>query len=236
MIQILRHSWHLFEPILAGAKLKDRLIGCLGATLGMALAAFICKMALGPAVTPWLVAPVGASAVLLFAIPASPLAQPWPIIGGNIISATVGVVAAGCIGSVPAAVGVAVGGAILAMSLLRCLHPPGGAAALTAVIGGKSIAALGMLFPLVPIGLNSFLLVLIGLTFHRFSGHSYPHRAAPAAGHSVAPIALVDLQPSDLNLALEDLGETFDIGREDLELLFRQVEFHANERRRASVA
>ena len=117
------------------------------------------------------------------------------------------------------------------MSLLRCLHPPGGAAALTAVIGGKSIAALGYLFPFVPVGLNSLVVILVALAFHRFSGHSYPHRAVPATGRRIAAPTLLDLHSTDIDLALEDLGDTFDIGREDLHLLFRQVEFHANQRR-----
>lgn len=233
MIRTFWRGWHLFDPILAGASLKDRLIGCLGAIVGIGLTALISALTLGPGVVPWLVAPVGASAVLLFAVPASPLAQPWPIIGGNIVSALIGVLAANYIGSIPLAAGLAVGGSILAMSLMRCLHPPGGAAALTAVIGGKSVAALGFLFPLIPVGVNSLMLVLVGLTFHRFSGHSYPHRAVPTAGHSNVPATLLDLQPSDIDLALETLGETFDINRADLELVFRQVEFHASERRAA---
>ncbi|MEG8058719.1 HPP family protein [Sphingomonas sp. 22L2VL55-3] len=75
---------------------------------------------------PLLVAPIGASAVLIFAVPASPLAQPWSVVGGNIISALVGVTAARFVPIPYLAAGVAVGGAILVMSLLRCLHPPAG--------------------------------------------------------------------------------------------------------------
>lgn len=231
MIRLFRRGRHFFEPILAGASLNDRLIASVGAAIGIGLTALVCAMTVGAALTPWLVAPLGASAVLLFAVPASPLAQPWSIIGGNVISALVGVVAAELVPSIPVAAGLAVGGAILAMSLSRCLHPPGGAAALTAVIGGKSVAGLGFLFPFVPVGINSLVLVLAGLAFHRLSGHSYPHRAIPTTGHSIAPVAPFDIQPSDLDRALHDLGETFDISRGDLEVLFQRVEFHANERR-----
>ena len=82
----------LFSPILAGATLKERLLGCLGACLGIAITALICAVIMGtPDQLPIIVAPIGASAVLLFAVPASPLAQPWPIVGGNTISALVGV-------------------------------------------------------------------------------------------------------------------------------------------------
>ncbi len=122
----------LFVPILAGATLRDRLLACLGALVGIALTSFVCATVLhGWAPLPLLVAPIGASAVLVFAVPASPLAQPWSVLGGNVVSALVGVIAAMFISTPWLAVGIAVAGAILAMSLLRCLHPPGGAAALT---------------------------------------------------------------------------------------------------------
>ena len=72
----------LFVPLLAGASLRDRTIGSVGALIGIAVAGGVCLFFF-PAATPWIVAPIGASAVLLFAVPASPLAQPWSIIGGN---------------------------------------------------------------------------------------------------------------------------------------------------------
>jgi CBS domain-containing membrane protein len=213
-------------PLLAGATLPDRLVACLGALAGIALTAFVSAQ-LPLDALPLLVAPVGASAVLLFAVPASPLAQPWPIVGGNTISAVVGVTAALVIPEPRLAAGVAVAGAILAMSLLRCLHPPGGAAALTAVIGGPAIASAGYLFPFVPVALNSLLLVGTGILFHRFSRHSYPHRtpaAAPQAFH-----------PEDIDAALADVGETFDVSRADLDLLLRRAELHAASRRHAAL-
>ena len=70
---------------------------------------------------------MGASAVLLFAVPSSPLAQPWSILGGNVVSAVTGVLIFKIFGHSALALGVAVACAILAMSLLRCLHPHGGA-------------------------------------------------------------------------------------------------------------
>ena len=220
-----------FVPILAGATLRDRLFACIGGVIGVALTSLACAMALhGSAPLPLLVAPIGASAVLIFAVPSSPLAQPWSVIGGNVVSALVGVTAARFVPIPYLAVGVAVGGAILAMSLLRCLHPPGGAAALTAVIGGPAVLGAGYAFPFVPVGINSLILILTGLAFHRVSGHSYPHRAIPIVGHELAASGLGAPHPADIDLALADLGETFDVSREDLDLLFRRVEFHAAKR------
>ena len=73
-----------FNPLLAGASLRDRVIACIGALIGIALTAFACtSLHLSMAELPFLLAPIGASAVLVFAVPASPLAQPWSVVGGN---------------------------------------------------------------------------------------------------------------------------------------------------------
>ncbi|WP_284271117.1 HPP family protein [Mesorhizobium huakuii] len=225
-------AFRLFAPILAGATLRERLLACIGATIGIALTGLISGLAMGggPHVA-LLVAPMGASAVLLFAVPASPLAQPWSIIGGNSISALVGVTVAHFIHDPVMASGLAVALAIAAMSFTRCLHPPGGAAALTAVLGGPAVISAGFLFPFVPVALNSIILVTLGLLFHRLARRNYPHVAAPPANsHGTAdPPAQqrVGFRPEDIDAALTTLDETFDIGREDLERLLRQVELQA---------
>ncbi len=216
-----------FTPILAGAQWPARLVACLGAATCLALTFLVCAhLPLSQADLPIIVAPLGASAVLVFAVPASPLAQPWPVIGGNTISALVGVAAFETIPQTAVAAGVAVGAAILAMSLLRCLHPPGGAAALTAVIGSPGIHAAGFGFALVPVGINSLALVGLGVCYHRLTRHSYPHRAAapvtPAGG----------LHAADIDAALADLHETFDIAPADLDALLTRAEVHAEARRR----
>ncbi len=86
---------------------------------------------------------MGASAVLLFAAPASPLAQPWSIVVGNGVSALMGVLSASLVPDPALAAALAVMLAIAAMFLTRSLHPPGGAVALTAVIGGEGSASSG---------------------------------------------------------------------------------------------
>ncbi|WP_327197035.1 HPP family protein [Sphingopyxis sp. Root1497] len=217
----------LFIPLLAGASLRDRMIGSIGALMGIGLAGLICA-AMFPASMPWIIAPIGASAVLLFAVPSSPLAQPWSIVGGNAISAIVGIVVAQAISTPALAAALAVSTAILVMSLLRCLHPPGGAVALSAVLGWSTFASHVVDF-LVPVLINSLVLVAIGMFFHRFSGHSYPHRARPVDGKALVPAPL-GLQMADIDAALDDLGETFDISREDLALLLERAEVHAASR------
>lgn len=213
----------LFHPILAGAGLRARSVAALGAAIGIALTLFFCALLPSPSADlPFIVAPLGASAVLLFAVPSSPLAQPWPVIGGNVLSTLVGVAAFHAIPETALAAGVAVGGAILLMSMFGCLHPPGGAAALTAVIGGQGVHAAGYFFALDPVAINSVLLVATALLFHRLTGRSFPHKAAPSAPTGV--------RMEDIDAALADMDESFDISREDLRTLISRAEEHAARR------
>lgn len=224
--------FRLFSPILAGATLRERLIACLGALLAIGLTGVISGYLFGQGPhLPLIVAPMGASAVLLFAVPASPLAQPWSIIGGNTISALMGIVAAYFIRDPIIATGVGVSLAIGAMSFTRCLHPPGGAAALTAVLGGPVVAGWGFLFPFVPVALNSCILVGLGLLFHKLSKRNYPH-VVPKAENTHQTIDLpsaarVGFREEDVDAALEALDESFDIDRADLGRLLQQVELQA---------
>lgn len=223
--------------MLAGASLRDRLLACFGALLGVAFVGASC-WALLPASMPWIVAPIGASTVLLFAVPASPLAQPWAIFGGNSLSAMVGIATLFLIPDPLLAAPLAVALAILLMSLCRCLHPPGGAAALSAVLAQSLILPDGGARFLALVIINSFLLVASGWLFHRFSGHSYPHRIVAAERRSEGAPATSLPAPSgllieDIDGALAELGETFDIGREDLAMLLARAEAHAERRRSA---
>ena len=212
----------LFKPIPPGATLRDRLIACVGALLGIGITGLFCSLLAGrDPHLPLIVAPIGASSVLLFAVPASPLAQPWAIVGGNTISALAGILVVQFVHDPMWAIGCSVALAIAAMSLTRCLHPPGGAAALTAIIGGPQVLSAGFLFAIVPVAFNSLVLVLLGWLLHRFSGHSYPHVPKPKVRRPVSFL------PQDIDAALNDLGETFDIDREDLDRLLQQVELHA---------
>jgi CBS domain-containing membrane protein len=177
------------------------------------------------------VAPIGASAVLLFAVPASPMAQPWPIIGGNSLSALTGFAVGQALGHGALACGIGVGLAIGVMSVTRSLHPPGGAAALTGVIGGGLVDPAGWWFPVAPVALDAVLLVAVGLLFHRLSGHPYPHPAHPQPPAHEAPApAPLDVSDADLDAVLARVGETFDIDREDLRLLLAELELQVQSR------
>ena len=215
----------------------DALRGGGGALLGLMLAGLLGRLAVGSGdwLHPLLVAPIGASAVLVFAVPASPLAQPRAVLGGNIVSALVGITIALLVPHPLIAAPLAVGVAIGTMMLLGCLHPPGGAVALICVIGGPAVAKAGYLFALSPVALDSLLLTGAGVAWGRLTGHSYPHRAplAPASPHHTkdpAPASRIGYSPVDLDQALARYGELLDVSREDLDALFRQVELSAAQR------
>jgi CBS domain-containing membrane protein len=224
----IRPSLPLLAPMLAGATSRDRAVACLGALLAIGLTALICHRLL-PGAAPYLAAPIGASAVLVFALPASPLSQPWPVIGGNVVSGLIGTLAAHLFARPELAAGVAVGSAILAMSLLRCLHAAGGGTALVTALPTPAVAASGYAFAVLPVALNAVLLVALAMLFHRFSGHSYPHRPATRAATDPTPIGF---HRDDVDRALADMGETFDISRDDLDLLLTRAEHHAGLRRK----
>lgn len=159
--------------------LRGSLFAALGAFVGLLAVAVISRAVVGSADAPYIAAYMGAAAVLIFGVPDSPLSQPWPLLGGHVVSAIVGVACYQLIPDVTLASASAVSLALLVMHLLRCLHPPGGAAALVAVLGGSGIHELGYRYAIMPVGLNA--LVLLGLSLlinNLIPGRRYP--AAPS--------------------------------------------------------
>lgn len=229
LIERLTMRYFAFLPHLVSVSYRERLRASAGAFLGIGLTALVTGLAFGVgADVPLLVAPIGASAVLLFPVPASPLAQPWSILGGNLISGTIGVACAQTIGDMTLAAAIAVALSIAAMLSLRCLHPPSGAVALTAVVGGPAIAGLGYGFVIWPVGVNSVLLLLIAVLFNRLSGKDYPHRtlATPhpkLALEDHAPLSL-GVTAADLQTAIAERDEVVSVDPMDLEELLHRAE------------
>ncbi len=208
----------------------------LGAALGIAICGVLARSLIEGRVSfsPLLAAPIGASAVLVFALPASPLAQPRAVIGGNMLSALVGLACGFLIPDPLLASVMAVGGAILSMSLLGCLHPPGGAIALGAALAMSSSTPLGFDYPFVPVGLCSVLLVLAGSLYGRVTGHAYPRRIAqsssPHRTEDRPPAQRFGYTRNDLDQALAHYGQLLDVNHDDLDAVFRDVEVQAHQR------
>jgi len=228
MLHLVRRLPSTFARVVAGEWLRN----AAGALIGIAATGALTALMAGPSWhLPMLMAPMGASAVLLFAVPASPLARPWAVLGGNTLSAIIGVAIAISVPSPVLAASLAVGAAIAMMSLLRCLHPPGGACALTAVLAAPQTMQDGLFQVLAPVLINSVLLLIAAIICNRALGRSYPHHAHAAQHpHPGAPSADV-LTEADFDAVLADYGEVLDISRKDLEMLYLELTGLAEERR-----
>jgi CBS domain-containing membrane protein len=216
---------------------REQLRAGIGAIMGLMVTAFLSLFLLqGHPGMAFLVAPMGASSVLLFAVPASPLAQPWSVFGGNVVSAIVGVTCARLVDNPMLAAPLAGGCAILCMFLLRCLHPPGGAVALTAVLAGPAVHAAGYEFAFVQVGLNTALMVIAALAYNNLTGRRYPHTQQSSMQpvhdtRDLVPTERVGFTRADLDAVLKSYGQVLDVSRDDLEDIIVATEMKAHERR-----
>lgn len=144
----------------------ERLVSILRGFVGIAGVIFVSGHLLDPQGSELMVASMGASAVLLFAVPHGSLSQPWNLVGGHLIAAAIGVACARFLPDPHLAATLAVALAIGAMHYLHCLHPPGGATALTAVAGGPAVEALGWDLVVEPVLLNVLTLLAIAVLFN----------------------------------------------------------------------
>ena len=229
-----RPWWRAFRPQPTGIDVRERFRLVLGAMIGILLTGLLFRWlgdALAPGV-PWLIAPLGASAVLVFAVPASPMAPPWAVVGGNTVSALIGVAcvyAVTGLGSPALTAALAVALAIAAMLLLRCLHPPGGASALLMVLGG--VADPGFAF--YPVMLNSVVLVVAGIAYNHATRRPYPHTQVTPADPRVSDE--VQQLDADLDAVLARYNQVLDVSRDDLKSLLLQTQLRAYDRKLAEV-
>lgn len=205
----------------------------LGALLGLFLAGYLCSLAYGPSIALHLLGPLAASAVLVFAVHSGPLAQPWPVLGSYALAAAVGLAMRHAYGDGLWVAAAALGIAILAMCLLRCLHPPGGGVAASAVLADPGLVAMGDHL-LEPVLLNALILVGVAVLYNRLTGVRYPKIVAPRPDlHRTqdAPVSeRVGVSAGDLDRALNELGEFVDVTRDDLERIILATERHALQR------
>ena len=153
---------------------------------------------------------MGATAVLVFGMPSSPLAQPWPVVGGSILSAFAGVVSAALVPDPAIAGALAVGLAIVITVPLRCLHPPGASMALFVVLNGGDAWHMAVL----PVLFNVVVLLAAGIAYNRLTGRRYPN---PQRAHAGAQDAGSAFTASDVDAALAHYDELLDVSRDALE-------------------
>lgn len=202
---------------------SERLVSLIGGLMAIFAMIALTKHALGLTMPSMLIASMGASAVLLFAVPHGPLSQPWPVLAGHTSAAIIGVTCARMIGNPDLAAGCAVGLAIGAMVQFRCIHPPGGATALTAVIGGKAVRELGYGFVWRPVLLDALLLTALAIVVNApFSWRRYPAHWV-RRGISPAPAPAVAPTHAQVVAALSEIGSFVDISEDDLRLIVQRL-------------
>lgn len=208
----------------------ERWRSALGALLGLTLAAALVSVAPSSGAGRALIAPMGASAVILFALPLSPLAQPWSVVGGYLVAA---LAAIACAWTIPHAVA----GAALAVALtiwfsarLRCLHPPSGALAILIVFDHHHAA--GHTPELVALAsANVFAIMLAALAVNKLLRRRYPHCRADSPPQTAArPAPRIGLSHADLGAALQKVDSFLDIQEDDLLRVYRFAIDHAFER------
>ncbi len=177
-----------------------------------------------------MVTSMGASAVLLFAVPQGALSQPWPLVGGHLISAFVGVSCQQLFPDQTWTPALAVGLAVGAMYYARAIHPPGGATALAAVIGGGEIYRLEYYYLLSPILVNVGCILLLAIAFNAiFPWRRYPahFNRRPLAKPTATAERQFELTQEDFSAAIEALDSYVDITHENLTQLLELAKQHA---------
>lgn len=214
---------------------REKLISAVGGFIGILLILKITHFFVPGVAGALVVASMGASAVLLFALPHGPLSQPWPLVGGHVLSAMIGVTMHLLIDDIFLAGPLAVGISIAVMYYLRCIHPPGGASALAAVVSGPAVYALGYQFVLTPVLVNALVILVVALLVnYPFVWRRYPvalaqmllqkKSTAPSRHHGEGIIPRRDLE-----YALRQMRSFADVTEDDLESIYAAAKRHGDE-------
>jgi CBS domain-containing membrane protein len=219
-------------PALPAVHPVEALRAGVGAFIGLAV---VGMLVLSPVVDLqtglYLIAPFGASAVLLFAVPNAPLAQPWSAVVGNTLAALIGVAVCMTVPEPAMRIALAVGLSIAVMILCRAVHPPAGAVAMTAAMNPEAVDRLGFWFALAPVALGTVALVVLAMIYARLTGRRYPFRHFEdrnAQGTTdPASIQRLGLSEAELTDLLERYRQSFNMGVEDLARLIGAAELQA---------
>ncbi|WP_071674610.1 HPP family protein [Nioella nitratireducens] len=228
----MSHLLRSLGPAVAATSPVEAIRAGLGALIGLGLAGLL---VLSPSVDLrlglYLIAPFGATSVLLFAVPNSPLAQPWSAVVGNSVAAAVGVAVCRLVPDPTLRIALAVGLAITATILVRAVHPPAGAVAMTAAMSPQAVQHLGFWFVLMPVALGTIVLVLVAIAYARATGRHYPFRQFDDPNtHGTgdpAPSERLGLSEGELSDILDRYRQSFNLGVEDLARLIGAAELQA---------
>ncbi len=189
---------------------------------------------------PFMIASMGASSALVFVMAGSPLAQPWPLVGGHLISACIGVGVPYLIPDTVNAAATAAGLSILFMLALRCFHPPGTATALAPILSNHPDKLYDLQYVLTPVVLNVLLLLALTIIINRWVlKRNYPlNNQQFLAKKTLQPAKtnqLSNFYKADIQQAIVDFDNFLDISYEDLSQLFTQIQLNSFKRHQALV-
>ena len=210
---------------------SEKIVATIGSILGISITFYISSLLIGVEAAFFLVPSMGAAAVLVFAVPHGALSQPWALFMGNLISAFIGVSCYMLVPNIFIAAGLAVGLSIGAMHLLNCIHPPGGATALVAVIGGPVIHDLGFMYIFSPVFINVLSLFTIAMFFNSFfDWRRYPVSMMRFVEKQTSPQQKTShsIENKHISHAIKDMDLVVDITIEDLNRLFTLTLQHAD--------
>ncbi len=220
----LRRIARTLGPAVGPPRLREMLRACIGAGIGLTLCSFLVHLTMapvtgvGPDPTLFLIAPLGATAMLAFAVPSSPLAQPWSALVGNTASAIVGVTVVLTVTEPWIALGLSVTLAMITMMLLRATHPPAAGVALGTVLSADAVREVGFSYAFSPVLLDTALLLMVAVVFNRMTGRVYPFRQPRE--YAPRPVGDTGLRPviesADLTAILQRLRLDANIGAADL--------------------
>ncbi|AVE03941.1 HPP family protein [Pseudomonas palleroniana] len=204
----------------------------IGMALGTMLSVWVCAQVFGMEVALHLLGPLGASAVLLFAVSSGALAQPWSIIGSYLCAAVVALLVARVLGRTLGSACLAAGMTVILICWLRCLHPPAGGLAMTLVLADPASIALGWQ-ALAPVMLGAGALLTAALVYNNATRTRYPKglvESPIAPVSSPAPVVDPMITAADLKLALAEMEQFYDVEPSELEQLIHAAQSHARRR------
>lgn len=214
----------ILGPTHTNSSLQEKLYSALGGFLGILAVAIISHHYADPQSAWLMTASMGASAVLLFAAPHGPMSQPWPVFGGHMVAAITALLFS--LYLLPwtdplLILAITVGGSIFAMYVLGCLHPPGGATALTIVLAAENAPhTIGYDFLAFPLLLNLVVILTIAVFFHSLSNKKYPvffaQTSKEKSSQNTSFMANNGLSHEEFLSALSEIDSFVDINEQEL--------------------
>ena len=235
--QILNRIVPLATPLSKSEILRS----VLAAFFAILLVGYVSSLFTSGIALPFMVASMGASAILVFAVPHGPMSQPWALIGGNLFPALIAVTSSQYVSGIILASAISLGLSLLAMLIFRCVHPPGGAVALLPLLGNEKVQEFGYHFVLEPIGLNLLILLILGLLINNLlPGRHYPARAVSAhkdihKHEDPASLDRVGINQDDLHNALKAMNTFLDVSEEELGQIYKMAGMQAYRRKMGEI-